>query len=295
MTSVTSAPPQADPLQKQLANLLEKRGQFSDQAIWFRLKGGRTNKTWRVTDARSTFVVKLYSPDGKNPLFPNNYKDEAKALSALATTQLAPNLVVAGETPFGPVLIYEHLEGSMWRSGTSEVASLLYKLHQRPLFENVPDRPNGSDALMMQVRHLLNQCASQKSESIWRMKPKGSVPRIARLAPLHGDPVPGNIVVTSGGLRLIDWQCPASGDPCEDIALFLSPSMQLAYRGAILSPVETEAFLQAYPDPIVVRRYRSLSLWYHWRMAAYCLWRSEQGHVQDVEYGSIESNYLVAV
>ena len=30
-------------------------------------------------------------------------------------------------------------------------------------------------------------------------------------------------------MRLIDWQCPALGDPAEDIACFLSPAMQVIY------------------------------------------------------------------
>ena len=80
-----------------------------------------------------------------------------------------------------------------------------------------------------------------------------------------------------GGLTLIDWQCPASGDPTEDIATFLSPAMQRLYRGTILSEAEREAFLAAYPDPAIVARYRALKSVYRWRMAAHCLWKAERG------------------
>ena len=94
---------------------------------------------------------------------------------------------------------------------------------------------------------------------------------------LHGDPVAGNIVGNPEDWRLIDWQCPAIGDPCEDIALFLSPAMQMAYRGAPLSEGERQRFLATYPDPEITRRYQSLAAFYHWRMAAYCLWLDSRG------------------
>jgi thiamine kinase-like enzyme len=94
---------------------------------------------------------------------------------------------------------------------------------------------------------------------------------------LHGDPVPGNLIDCGKTLRLIDWQCPAAGDPCEDIALFLSPAMQIAYRGTPLSQAEENEFLSAYGCDSTVTRYRSLAAWYHARNLAYCLWQLYQG------------------
>ena len=88
--------------------------------------------------------------------------------------------------------------------------------------------------------------------------------------------MPGNIVAHDGTLTLIDWQCPQIGDPTEDLALFLSPAMQQVYRGAPLSAAEEAAFLDRYPDPQLVARYLALRPWYHWRMAAYCLWRDQR-------------------
>ena len=85
------------------------------------------------------------------------------------------------------------------------------------------------------------------------------------------------MIAQKGGLKLIDWQCPAIGDPCEDIAVFLSPAMQIIYRGTALSTAERNAFLRAYPDEATIQRYRQLEPWYHWRMAAYCLWKEARG------------------
>ena len=109
------------------------------------------------------------------------------------------------------------------------------------------------------------------------MEPQGHVAPSGRRRLVHGDPVPGNIVTGPGRAALIDWQCPALGDPAADLAIFASPAMQQVYRGAPLSEAESAAFLAAYPDEETVARYRALRPWYHWRMAAYCLFRAERG------------------
>ena len=41
--------------------------------------------------------------------------------------------------------------------------------------------------------------------------------------------MPGNLILGEKGLRLIDWQCPAIGDPIVDIMMFLSPGMHEIY------------------------------------------------------------------
>ena len=106
---------------------------------------------------------------------------------------------------------------------------------------------------------------------------------MGRACLLHGDPVPANIIAGARSLRLIDWQCPAIGDPCEDLAVFLSPAMQMTYRGSKLGTRETSEFLSAYPDPGIIARYRQLAPWYHWRMAAYCLWQAANGDPKAID------------
>ena len=96
-------------------------------------------------------------------------------------------------------------------------------------------------------------------------------------------------------LTLIDWQCPRLGDPAEDLALFLSPAMQLLYRGAPLGLAEQDAFLAAYPDPQVTARLRALLPWFHWRMAAYCLWKAERGGAEDREAMALEIAALQSI
>ncbi|MDF1668159.1 MAG: phosphotransferase [Roseovarius sp.] len=283
-----------DDFQPRLARALANRGLVPTKATWQTLAGGRTNLSWRIEHSGVVQVVKLYAPAGQNPLFPNDPAQEAAILHHLSGHNLAPEVVYAGEIAQRAVLIYPHLKGNLWLSDTAQVARLLHRVHSQERPSGLRQTPNGSAALVRQTLRILENCLSPQALELAQMQPMGEVAPCARRALLHGDPVPGNIIVTPDGARLIDWQCPAKGDPCEDIALFLSPAMQMAYRGSALAADEIAQFLRAYPEAQTVQRYRDLAPWYHWRMAAYCLWKHEQGHHQDHSFSQLESVYLVA-
>ena len=69
-------------------------------------------------------------------------------------------------------------------------------------------------------------------------------------------------------MRLIDWQCPATGDPIVDIMMFLSPSMHKLYDSGKLSMKDHESFLMNFTLKLR-SRYNMLGPFYHWRLAAY--------------------------
>jgi len=94
------------------------------------------------------------------------------------------------------------------------------------------------------------------------------------------------------GLRLVDWQCPGIGDPVEDLAHFISPGMNLLYRGKALDQAEIDRFLQHYPNQNVVEQYRDYGQGYHWRMACYCAWQVERGNATYVPALSAERDIL---
>ena len=73
--------------------------------------------------------------------------------------------------------------------------------------------------------------------------------------------------------HLIDWQCPSRGPALHDVAMFLSPAMQILGRGRVATSAECDAFHKAY-GPIPDTATAPL----HWRMACHCQWRIEQGH-----------------
>ena len=181
------------------------------------------------------------------------------------------------ETPFGVVLLYHHVPGKPWREDPGPVARTLARLHRMAPPPGLTPAPDGSAALAAQTLSILALCAGPDADRLRAAAPRGAVPASGATALLHGDPVPGNLILSGGRLTLIDWQCPALGDPVHDLALFLSPAMQQIYRGAPLSVAETARFHTAYADPATTDRYRALAPWFHWRMAAYCLWRAKTG------------------
>ncbi|WP_240931749.1 phosphotransferase family protein [Parasedimentitalea denitrificans] len=240
-----------------------------------RMAGGRSNHVWRAGQT----VIKAYQRSSENPLFANDSMREQTSLKALAGTGMAPHFLAAGSVNGSDWLAYSHIEGAVWKKDTRHVAQLLGRLHDHIGFDGLPKGRNGSVELADQTLEILEQCNTPNP--LLGLAPMGQVAAIENPVLIHGDPVPGNIVEHDGTLTLIDWQCPQLGDPAEDLALFLSPAMQLLYRGKPLTQDEENAFLNAYPDRAVVARLQALKPWFHWRMAAYCFWRSEQGSSRD--------------
>ncbi|MBD0864418.1 MAG: aminoglycoside phosphotransferase family protein [Rhodobacteraceae bacterium] len=243
------------------------------------LQGGRTNLLWRFTgaDAASDLVLKLYRGSGPNPLFPNEIAAEVAALTALAAPGLCPRRIDHGQAPSGDWIVYDRIDGDLWRRDTASVARALHRVHDQPPWPSLRITPHGSAALSQQTEAILAKCPREDQDRLLPLRPDQVVAPCSVLTVIHADPVPGNIVVRDGTTVFIDWQCPALGDPAEDLAIFLSPAMQLLYRGQVLGTDDIAACLAAYPARDVVDRYHRLAPWYHWRMVAYCAWRRAQG------------------
>lgn len=241
------------------------------------LYGGRTNQVWKVVGENGGKVLKLYRDGIRNPLFRNDAKLEAQCLRALDHTGFAPRLRATGQHKLGQWVFYDHAPGSPWRNGPAQVAELLQTLHGLNLPIAAPKGCNGSADLRRHGQRILDGCTSLPRQRLEKLCPTDLIDPTAVTCLIHGDPVAGNILVAPSGLTLIDWQCPMQGDPTEDLALFLSPAMQHVYRGAPLRPDEEAQFLEAYGNAHTVERFKALRRWYAWRMAAYCLWRVENG------------------
>jgi aminoglycoside phosphotransferase (APT) family kinase protein len=268
-------------------------------AIWQSLCGGRTNQVWLVQTDTSEHVVKLYAPAAATPLFSNDPQAEALVLGALSATGLSPRPLFSGILSAGPVLIYDHQQGKPWQSDPQPVASALKMLHNFPdssELAQLPLAPDGSAELASQTMAMLAQIPSALAEPIVARRPKGQIPPSGHRALLHGDPVPGNLICrTDKALPvLVDWQCPALGDPVMDLALFLSPAMQHVGRAQVLSDQERDSFLATYDDPAVINRLHALQPFLHWRMAAYCLWKTTRP-MPDPAYASALAQELAAL
>ncbi len=252
------------------------------------LEGGRINRVWRLRGVLYDLVLKLYDPGGATPLFANDPAREASCLAALAKSGLAPVLVAGDAQADRPWILYRHLPGARWADGVAPVARILARVHDHAPLDRLPTAPDGSAGITRQTLEILSLCRSSEAEDLRRCQPRGDVAASGLRRLVHGDPVPGNIVMQAGRAALIDWQCPALGDPAGDLAIFTSPAMQQIYRGTPLSAAENDAFLKAYPDPTTVERFHALRPWYHWRMAAYCLYQAERGRADYAEGLTLE-------
>lgn len=230
-------------------------------APWQALAGGRTNQLWRV----GRYTVKRFVAAASSLLFPNDKASESRALGLFAPLGLAPCLRAEG----ADWLIYDHVEGRPWSGDPAPVARVLHRLHSaRIAAGSFRTAPNGSAAVLADASRIYPLDNPPPDPGCGPVKP----------VPIHADVVAGNIIETASGPMLIDWQCPAMGDPVEDLCTFVSPAMSWLYTGKPMPAEQAEAFLQAYPDAQVAERARKMLPVYRWRIAAHCAWKAAQGH-----------------
>ncbi|MFA5580758.1 MAG: aminoglycoside phosphotransferase family protein [Paracoccaceae bacterium] len=244
---------------------------------WVALAGGRSNRSWCI-DGR--LVCKLFRPERATSLFPNDSVAEARVLTALAGTGLAPRLVGDVETYVGHCLLYHYVRGAPLaasRDAFFRAGAALRRLHCQPIPGGLRVLRRDVAAIIEQAQALLAECESKAASALMQNPPSGGCADDPSGVFLHGDPVPANIIDSPAGIVFIDWQCPAVGDACEDIAIFLSPAMQCLYGAGPVSDSLADSFLAGYGADDIIARYRIRAPFYHYRLAAYCLWQAERG------------------
>lgn len=261
-----------------LAAALAEQGVLSPEAEWTALPDRRATRLWRVDRTGAPPVtVKLYAVADPDLLFADDPALEAAMLTHLAAHHVSPRLLFQCSTPSGACLVHGDVPGAPVRQGAFLVARALHKLHGIVRPSGLRQAPDGSAELADQTVAILSDCTSPAAAAARNLAPQGQVPPLQRPVLLHGDPVPDATIITETGFRWAGLGCAASGDPCEDLALFLSPATHMLRGAAPLGATERAAFLASYPSQQTVARYRVLAPWYHWRMLAYCLWRHERG------------------
>ena len=249
---------------------LKDKGLWQGPITLRALKGGYLNEVLSVTTGPARLVFKRFAPETSGTLFPNSPTDEARALERLAGLDVAPRLV--GFWADLSLMVYDYVEGRPWQSGTADVARLLLRKEAANAvgFRPVPLDPAG---ILAEGDALFARCAAAP---LGRRPTPCDLPPPSRLSLIHTDLGPGNLIGHGPGLRIIDWQCPAAGDLAEDIYSFLSPAFQILSEHAPLTPAEGAEFWTVFANrPDLHARYTVLRPFYAWRMAAYCLWRSE--------------------
>ena len=252
----------------ELRLFLAKHGLADKQTEFRKLKGGYLNTVWRVDASNQRLVAKEFAEPMTGTLFPNLPEDEAEALHRLAGLEVAPDLV--GFWPDASLLVYAFAEGDMWDGDLQGVAQLLLRkeVADPTGFRTVP---LFTSEIIAEGDTLFDRCVSPPDAT---PPPSVEVPLPKKLSLIHTD-IGVNLVGAGSNLRLIDWQCPAIGDICEDIYSFLSPAFQVLGERAPLVEAEIRDFWRALARPDLEARYDLLRPAYAWRFAGYCAWRAE--------------------
>jgi len=252
---------------------LIEQGLLRDRAVTAKsLTGGYLNQVTRVRGAGIDWVVKRFMPETELALFPNFPADEAEALKRASAHGLAPKPVGFFEGD-APVLVYEFCEGEIWREGVGDVARLLRTLRDVDAngFRHVPMSPA---EILAEGDAFLAKVGAEMRDKLVAARPAPFEIDPVQRSFLHTDIGPGNIIATQDGrLVVIDWQCPAAGDPVQDMVAFLSPAFQILYGCTPLSAPDERDFHLAYGDATTKERYDLLLPFYDWRMAGYCATR----------------------
>ncbi len=244
---------------------------LADQGLgsgdWVLLPGGRVNHCWKLGQV----VVKLFRPEADTPLFRNDPGAEYPALKAFSSLNLAPKPTARGDHEGQHWIAMEALDGTEPKD--ADGARALARLHREEPLAGLP---------VLSGSKLTEQCdemiASLSPEYAAQLAaPRLDCPDLPTQAQLHGDPVLANMVQTARGVRLIDWQCPAIGDPAIDLSVFLSPGMRRLYGGDTLTGQALDDVLTAYGDRTLIETYHIAAPFLHWRIAVYCAWMAERG------------------
>lgn len=260
--------------------------------IWTSLRGGRSNRSWRLQSDTCDWVFKLFDMTRSNAVFPNDPQAEMRALTALTGTGLAPEYVASIGTRTGVCLVYHYLAGNPIDHADAEAMDMLGKLHSLPPVSGLRHVETTPAKLLREGRNILSGLETEPASRLLRHMPEQTDIRPGPARFVHGDPVPANILSRGTQRFLIDWQCPGVGDASADLAIALSPAMHVVYGAALLTPEAEDDALSAYPDKATIARYKALRPYYLWRMAAYCAWKAAQGEAIYAQAFEVEFDVL---
>jgi aminoglycoside phosphotransferase (APT) family kinase protein len=160
------------------------------------------------------------------------------------------------------ILIEEYLNGphlSLEDEAGSDVAALLNRLHALAPGDNgwiVWDDPLGDTYGLARCDLIVYEGKKSADRKVITLSKKLLGKIEARLGDHrslytpdclnHTDVACDNFIITSGGLRLIDWEKPRVDDPTYDVCCFLSEPAQRWCSPKVLSQEGRETFLKTY-------------------------------------------------
>lgn len=187
--------------------------------------GGLTNRTFKVVTGAETVAVRLPGPGTDAYIDRGAELHNAQVASAL---QLGPRILHASEG----ALVSAYLEGRVLSAEVVATEDLTLERAGRLLGRVHAAEPAFASrfeplAVVAAHRARLHEVPTGTDDLIARFAAMDPPPR---RTPCHNDPWPENFVDTEEGLRLLDWEYSAMGDPAWDLA-DLSVEADLDDRG----------------------------------------------------------------
>jgi thiamine kinase len=206
------------------------------------LVSGLTGENWHITAPNINWLVREQSML-KSQLGVNRRR-ERKLLRHVASSDLSPAIIAANQH----WLVINWLEGDVVTdeqfielADNGRLAQLVACLH------HLPASGYRLDVRGQLIRYGQLIDPARCSPGWLRLQRdflRKPLPQPVKLAPLHMDIHPENLLITSTGLKLIDWEYAADGDIALDIAaLFRSNKW---FRGNNWSTPQQHRFLQHY-------------------------------------------------
>ncbi len=183
-----------------------------EQAEIDELKGGLTNRAWRVSVGDRHGVLKIDVAPRAAP-----YNDR---LAEQAVQTMAANAALAGAVLYADdvAILTEYVEGEVWTAADlddedklAQLASLLQRLHSMPL----TGRRFNAAAAAQRYAAGIDVAASDTARHCVNIIQTQHAPQ--DLCFCHNDLVAENIIATPG-LRLLDWEYACDNDPFFDLA-----------------------------------------------------------------------------
>lgn len=180
------------------------------------LKGGLTNRTFKLVRQGEIFVLRLDSKRTK--LFNLNRQRELKILKIASQRKLAPEIVY--EDAGNGILLTRYINGRIWstddlkdKSKIKLLVTLLHRIHNLPI---VGDHFNAHDV----VRYYMNNLKNFSDLHTFGKKCRNVIDNVESgdtVCCCHNDVVLDNIISDSNPV-LLDWEYASGNNPLFDLA-----------------------------------------------------------------------------
>ncbi len=189
---------------------------------WRGVGGGSGCRVWECDCAGETMILKLYSPgfDDYSRLGPvDTARKHTLALDELARFGVpTPRYLGFAAEKDEAALVMERLAGVPFsREQRIEAARILARLHRVQLSDLSPE---------------LADLVSRSTPNRGRIGEAPSEPPLKEVTLQHGDYFSVNLAATQDGVRVLDWDLLALGDPMWDLGHLLSADRGVSEEGA---------------------------------------------------------------